>query len=52
MGYPPLPEGVLAIDGPAALPWEQLARSLPRCRTIDIRRTSARPPAPAATSDS
>ncbi len=36
-GYPPLPDGVLAIDGPAALPWEQLVRSLPRCRTLDIR---------------
>jgi mannose-6-phosphate isomerase class I len=36
-GYPPLPDGVLAIDGPAALPWGQLVRSLPPCRTLDIR---------------
>jgi mannose-6-phosphate isomerase class I len=36
-GYPPLPHGVLAIDGPAALPWERLLRSLSASRALDIR---------------
>jgi mannose-6-phosphate isomerase class I len=36
-GYPPLPDGVVAIDGPAALPWEQVVGSLPARRTVDIR---------------
>jgi mannose-6-phosphate isomerase class I len=36
-GCPPLPDGVLAIDGPAALPWEALLRVLPECRTFDVR---------------
>jgi mannose-6-phosphate isomerase class I len=36
-GLPPLPDGVLAIDGPAALPWDALMRALPRERVVDIR---------------
>ncbi len=36
-GLPPLPRGVLAIDGPAALPWERLLASLPVRRVVDVR---------------
>lgn len=40
-GLPPLPDGVLAIDGPAALPWDALLRSLPGRDPIDIREHTA-----------
>jgi mannose-6-phosphate isomerase class I len=36
-GLPPLPDGVLAIDGPAALPWERLVAALPARPAVDIR---------------
>ena len=36
-GLPPLPRGVLAIDGPAALPWERLLAALPVRRAVDVR---------------
>ena len=36
-GLPPLPRGVLAIDGPAALDWERLLAGLPGRPTVDVR---------------
>jgi hypothetical protein len=36
-GLPPLPDGVLAIDGPAALAWERLVAALPGRPIVDIR---------------
>jgi mannose-6-phosphate isomerase class I len=36
-GLPPLPEGVLAVDGPAALAWDSLLAQLPRDRVVDVR---------------
>jgi mannose-6-phosphate isomerase class I len=36
-GLPPLPEGVLAIDGPAALAWDVLIAQLPCDRVVDVR---------------
>jgi mannose-6-phosphate isomerase class I len=36
-GLPPLPDGVLAIDGPAALPWDELVRALDSRKVVDIR---------------
>jgi mannose-6-phosphate isomerase class I len=39
--FPTLPDGVLAIDGPAALPWERLVRALPARRFLDIREHTA-----------
>src|SRR4051812_37381886 len=36
-GLPPLPRGVLAIDGPAALPWDRLVAALPARNLVDVR---------------
>jgi hypothetical protein len=36
-GLPALPDGVLAIDGPAALPWDALIRALRSRRVADLR---------------
>jgi mannose-6-phosphate isomerase class I len=36
-GLPPLPDGVLAIDGPAALPWDALIEQLGPDRVVDVR---------------
>lgn len=41
-GLPTIPGGVLAIDGPAALPWDALISALPRERVVDLR-TRTRP---------
>ena len=37
LGLPQPPDGVLAIDGPAALPWETLLAKLDPRRVVDIR---------------
>ena len=42
IGLPPSPDGVLAIDGPAAVPWDALVRALPAGRIVDVR-DSTRP---------
>jgi mannose-6-phosphate isomerase class I len=36
-GLPPVPRGVLAVDGPAALPWDALLASLPGRTVVDVR---------------
>ena len=36
-GYPPQPGGVLAVDGPAALPWDRLIAAFPDSATLDVR---------------
>ncbi len=36
-GYPPQRGGVLAIDGPAALPWSTVVAAFPGSRTLDVR---------------
>jgi mannose-6-phosphate isomerase class I len=37
LGLPPLPGGVLAVDGPAALPWGALVRALGGPKVVDMR---------------